>query len=276
MRVAGSTTVCILYLELVRNVGFNPIMTRFLVFLTLILTLSACASNRDSRQATEQNKVTDLPSNVKNGATSTISQTRSGIGEAAMSPLNDLNLRREPIPKMLAKVDSPYDLPRDLDCIQIGRLVGQLNGVLGPDWDTPEPDERLRTEKLADSAAAATLDALSSEASGIIPFRGIVRKLTGAEKHQKKYNRAFKIGAQRRAYLKGLGEAKNCPYPARPDFKAKAEDETIVYSRDAPNRVVRQAKPDHEPLILSAPNAPIVQSEDLQTIPPQYEYESQP
>ncbi len=276
MRVAGSTTVCILYLELVINVGFNPIMTRFLVILTLILSVAACASSRDSHQAPKLGKVTELPGNVKEGAASTVSQTRSGIGEAAMSPLNDLNLRRDAIPKMLTKIDSPYDLPRNLDCIQIGRLVGQLNGVLGPDWDTPEPDERLRTEKLADSAAEATLDALASEASGFIPFRGLVRKMTGAEKHQKKYNRAFKIGAQRRAYLKGLGEARNCPFPARPVFKAEPENERIVYSRDSPNRIVRQAKPDHAPLILSPPNAPTVESEDLQTIPPQYEYGSQP
>lgn len=193
-----------------------------------------------------------------------------------MSPLNDLNLRREPIPELLAKIDNPYDLPHNLDCIQIGRMVGALNGVLGPDWDTPEPDERLRTEKLADAAADATLDALASEASGLIPFRGIVRKVSGAEKHQKKYNRAYKIGAQRRAYLKGLGEAKNCPYPARPRFEVDPVNEKIVYSGDAPNRITRQAKPENEPLILSRPSAPTVQSEELETIPPQYEHESQP
>lgn len=251
-------------------------MTRFLILLITILGVTACASTRDSRQATDNDNISSLSGNVGDAAASTYSQTRSGLGDAALSPLDDLNLRRTAIPKRLANIDNPYDLPRNLDCIQIGRLVGELNGVLGPDWDTPIPDERLRTEKLADSAASATLGALASEASGIIPFRGLVRKMTGAASHEKKYNRAFKIGAQRRAYLKGLGEAKNCPFPARPDFSNEPIDDLIIYSLDSPNRIVRQAKPDHVPLILSPPSASTIESEDLQTIPPQSGSESQP
>jgi hypothetical protein len=50
-------------------------------------------------------------------------------------------------------------------------------------------------------------------ASGLIPFRSLVRRATGAYAYQKKYNQAYKLGAQRRAYLKGVGLARGCPPP---------------------------------------------------------------
>lgn len=209
-------------------------MKKILVPFLSIAVLAACASRpAPVDQRTEQDG--SRGSNVGGVAGEAYVQTRDGFTDAALSPLEDLNLRRDEIPPLLAGIESPYDLPTDLTCRDIERLLGQLDAVLGPDWDTPEPDARLRTEVLADSASEATLSAIASEARGIIPFRSLVRKATGAESHEKKYNQAYKIGAQRRAYLKGIGLAKGCPLPARPDFEARRKDDEIVFKGDSPH-----------------------------------------
>ena len=44
----------------------------------------------------------------------------------------------------------------------------------------------------------------SGAASDVIPFRGWIRKLSGAERHDKYVQAAITAGAVRRAYLKGL------------------------------------------------------------------------
>ncbi|HRX74467.1 MAG TPA: hypothetical protein P5341_10225 [Hyphomonas sp.] len=208
-------------------------MRRYLPILPALALLAACAS-QPKPDATEQPADSQgLVKNSEEAAGTAYSQTRDGLPDAAMSPLEDLNLKRDPIPPVLAAIKSPYDLPEDVSCTDITLMLADLDAALGPDWDTEDPDERLRTEKLADSASQAALDTVASEASSLIPFRSLVRRASGAYAYQKKYNLAYKIGAQRRAYLKGIGLAKDCPYPARPAPITATPDE-IVFKGDAP------------------------------------------
>ena len=261
-------------------------MIRTLFVCVLLTSAVACASKPASVQE-DSGADGSLATNVGDAAGTAYSQTREGFADAALSPLEDFNLRRDEIPAPLAGVESPYALPANLTCVDIEQLLKQLDSVLGPDWDTPVPDERLRTEKLADSASNATLNAIASEARGMIPFRSLVRKATGADSHEKRYNQAYKIGAQRRAYLKGMGLAKGCDLPARPDFAAKREESTLVQFRgDAPYTVPDgnyqsyeakqlQVITDPEPQTPSEQTSsmPIeseVESEALQSVPPEY------
>ncbi|MFN7164533.1 MAG: hypothetical protein ACK4P2_06900 [Hyphomonas sp.] len=208
-------------------------MKVFLFSAMALLALPGCASR--SSEAANGNQGS-LAGNAGAAAGSATSQTREGFADAALTPLEDFNLRRRPIPPLLAQMDSPYEVAVELDCGQIAAKIAELDEVLGRDWDAPEPDERLRTEILADEAADATLGVVRSGATGWIPFRGLIRKATGAESHEKKYNRAYRIGAQKRAYLKGYGLARQCDLPARPDFETlhAKEDDAIVYKQDMP------------------------------------------
>ncbi|MEZ5946283.1 MAG: hypothetical protein R3C13_09965 [Hyphomonas sp.] len=235
-------------------------MRLFIALLPAAALLVACASQPEPAPA-QQADSGGLTNNVGDAATSAYSQTRDGFTDAALSPLEDLNLKKEPIPSLLKDVKSPYDLPEDLTCLDIQRLLAQLDGVLGPDWDTPNPDERLRTEKLADAASESALSAVASEARGMIPFRSLVRKATGAETYEKKYNQAFKIGAQRRAYLKGMGLAKGCPVPARPN-PAPPEQDEIVFKGDSPTP---RPVPRSEPQISYGSTPYVIDNEAPQT-----------
>jgi hypothetical protein len=125
----------------------------------------------------------------------------------AMTPLQDLNLRRDEIPAVLLKAaEGPYANPGLNRCSQIRSEIADLDAVLGDDFDTSAPEERKMTPgKLALGLV-----------SGLMPYRGIIRHLTGASNHEYNFKQAISAGLMRRAYLKGLGEAKDCAYPARP------------------------------------------------------------
>ena len=208
-----------------RFLSFPLAMKVFFASALLFLAVSACASQDKPTPAKAEGT---LPEHVGEAAGSTVTQTRDGLADAALSPLEDLNLRRSEIPPLLAAMKNPYDVKPDLTCEEIAGMVGELDTVLGPDWDTASPDERLNTEKLADEAADAALGAVESGVTGWIPYRGLLREATGAAAHQRKYNQAYKIGAQRRTYLKGYGLAMQCEPPARPTPEPP-KDETIVY-----------------------------------------------
>jgi hypothetical protein len=58
--------------------------------------------------------------------------------------------------------------------------------------------------------------ALRSAAQNVIPYRGWVRKLTGAERYSREVAAAIAAGTVRRAYLKGIAQAGGCTAPAAP------------------------------------------------------------
>ena len=59
-------------------------------------------------------------------------------------------------------------------------------------------------------------DDMRSAAEGVIPFRGWVRKLSGAERYSRDVAAAIAAGTIRRAYLKGIAQAGGCTAPAAP------------------------------------------------------------
>ena len=126
--------------------------------------------------------------------------------DVVATPAGDLNLRKGKIPALLeAAVADPYNLAGLKTCPQISRAVGQLDIILGPDRDIPQDRaERLSVGRVAQSAVGS-----------FIPFRGIIREVSGANSHQRKVDDAVEAGMARRAFLKGYGQARGCAYPAR-------------------------------------------------------------
>lgn len=176
---------------------------------------------------------------MSEAAESAVRQTGDGLTDAALSPLEDLNLRRQDIPERLASLDTPYGPPQgaDLSCAVIADEVARLTAVLGEDDDLPSPDDEDdedRAKWAADKSSDAALGAVASEARGFIPFRGLVRDATGASAHARRVTRAYRLGGERRAYLKGYGQALGCHWPAAPLQDLGTSDERIEFRGDAP------------------------------------------
>lgn len=140
--------------------------------------------------------------------------------DAAMAPLEDLNLKQDAIPAVLTRaVDDPYNMEGLDRCEAIAAEIGKLDAALGPDLDeAPPPDERTRMQKIGSAAKAAGVSAVRGETEGALPFRGWVRRLTGAARHDKAVADAIRSGGVRRGYLKGVGMQKNCAPPAAPSW----------------------------------------------------------
>jgi len=138
---------------------------------------------------------------------------QSTVGMAASAPMHDMNLMRQKIPPvLLAAMADPYARPAPATCHNLSALVNELTVALGDDLDVVA-DEDDSTKAKRDRMAREGLHA-GSEA--LLPFAGFVRKLSGAEQHDKLVLDAITAGDVRRAYLKGLGEARGCPPPATP------------------------------------------------------------
>ena len=140
------------------------------------------------------------------------------VGGALAQPLRDVNLVRTKIPDVLLDaVDAPYARPRPLTCREITAEIDPLNEALGPDLDVPpsatNPSLLQRGSGVAGDAA---INAIRGAAESVIPMRGWVRRLSGAEQHDRLVATAITAGAVRRAYLKGLGLEARCKFPSIP------------------------------------------------------------
>lgn len=144
------------------------------------------------------------------------------LAGAATTPLHDLNLVRAKIPAaLLAAQKAPYAPPVDPGCGGLAIEIRQLDAALGDDLDAPlTAGQRNLLEQGKTLADDAAVGAVRHAAEDLIPYRSWVRKLTGAERHSRLVTRAIAAGIVRRAYLKGLGEAKGCQSPASPQRPA--------------------------------------------------------
>lgn len=138
---------------------------------------------------------------------------REGFKGVAEAPLRDINVLRTKIPEVLLQaLADPYERPPTTRCVELIAQLKTLNDALGADLDVPSVD----ADDLLDKGKNGALGLMAGAASDVIPFRGWVRKLTGAERHDHLVQAAIVAGAVRRGYLKGLGEAKGCNPPATP------------------------------------------------------------
>jgi hypothetical protein len=138
-------------------------------------------------------------------------ESRGPIASAAAQPLKDLSLVREaPLPVLEDALAAPYRAPDDNACAGIGAEIAALDAVLGLDFDAPDY-AASQTPKLSEELAVSAVNDLVG-----LPYRGVVRRVTGAHERDRKRQRAVLAGFVRRAYLKGIGSSLGCQPPASP------------------------------------------------------------
>lgn len=189
---------------------------------------------------------------------STSEANRDGITGAMQAPLRDVNIVRTKIPRILLEaMDDPYQRPAKADCKSLIALVRPLDVALGEDIDrTPPAENEDLMDRGRKAAGGAALGAVASAAQDMIPMRGWVRKLTGAERHDRLVQSAVASGAVRRAYLKGLGEARGCDPPATPQHKPPPEPPVVDPGMPPPRDPYGPRKPRFPIYKEEAPTVP--------------------
>ena len=184
-------------------------LARNISIMLLAVALSACSS-ASSSSSSLVDSVTDKPLQSGNGQANVASAT-DGAFNAAMGPLEDLGIRKRKIPPTLKEIaQNPYATPASLECDNLKDEMAQIDNILGPDMDQPKvalTSAEEYTETGGEMAQEAVTGLVAAQ-TNIIPLRSIVRRITGASKHEKEVNNAIQAGNLRRAYLRGLAEAK--------------------------------------------------------------------
>jgi hypothetical protein len=128
-------------------------------------------------------------------------------GEIATQPVRDIGVSKAEIPQVLVQAtDDPYSLQGLRTCRQLAAAVTELNGVLGPDFEPgPDPKEN-RGAKLAEAGGKTVVNSL-------IPFRSLVREISGAAPAQRSLNAAIDAGYARRGFLRGVHRRQGCRTP---------------------------------------------------------------
>jgi hypothetical protein len=156
------------------------------------LSLAASASAQDNGTQAD-------PSNNK------IAETGKKAGEIVTQPARDIGVAKKEIPPALEKAsEDPYDLKGLKSCKQLAHAVTELNEALGPDFVTgSEKKKDNRAGKLAEAGGQTIVNSF-------IPFRGLVREITGAAPAQRRLNAAIDAGYARRGFLRGVHHMRNC------------------------------------------------------------------
>ena len=135
-----------------------------------------------------------------------ITQRDPSAVDVIATPASDLNLKKGEIPAILVSAqNAPYDLTGLRGCRDLSAEVGRLDAVLGEDIDIAQaPSRRLSAGKVAQSVVGS-----------FIPFRGVIREISGANEQDRRLQLAIYSGSSRRSFLKGVGLQRGCPWPAR-------------------------------------------------------------
>lgn len=126
------------------------------------------------------------------------------IADIVSQPVKDIGVKRTEIPPVLAAAEvSPYALNDAANCSAMAQALADLDEVLGPDYMVERLPVENRNARIAEAGGRAVVNS-------IIPFRGIVREVTGAAAADRALASAVDAGIARRGFLRGLQTAQGC------------------------------------------------------------------
>lgn len=145
--------------------------------------------------------------------------TLKKAGSIATQPARDVGIDKDKIPQVLQKaVEDPYKRPASRTCKGLKASLDELNAVLGPDFTVGEKANENRTGKIAEAVGKTIVNSL-------IPFRGLVREISGAAPAERRLQAAVTAGVARRGYLRGMAADKGCKITSPPPTPQEKADE---------------------------------------------------
>lgn len=126
-------------------------------------------------------------------------------------PFRDVSWMRENPPAILiSAVANPYARGEPTGCVDVLSEIEALDAVLGPDLDRV-----LEEDSEPDSDGNALLSGAIGGLIGL-PYRGVIRRISGSGKREDGLRKAILAGMVRRGFLKGLALGAACDGPQPP------------------------------------------------------------
>lgn len=133
-----------------------------------------------------------------------IQSVGKSAGRIASQPVRDVGVARTDIPPVLqAAAADPYSLKGIKSCRDVSNAFHALTDVIGPDYKVGATRKENRVGKLAEAGGKTVVNS-------VIPFRGLVREVTGAAPAQRRLERAVTAGYARRGFLRGVHQTRKC------------------------------------------------------------------
>ncbi len=165
---------------------------------TAILSAPALAQvKKESPSAESASRTAEKPEPARLG------EARKKAMDIGSQPARDVGMAKREIPAILRKAyDAPYGL-NDLDgCAALEAEIASLNEALGPDFDADDTPKE-GGGKLAEAGGKMLVNSL-------VPFRGLVREITGAASADRYLNNVVDAGLARRGFLRGVHLKQGC------------------------------------------------------------------
>ena len=187
----------------------NPFRRRHGLALALFASTAAFAAQQQPQtttttQTTETKVETPTQTTTTTTTKEKVVETGKRAGEIATQPVRDVGVQKIDIPLPIQQAAAaPYSLKGLKGCAQLNRAIFELNDVLGPDYDGAVMVHENKAGKLAEAGGKTIVNT-------IIPFRGLVREISGAAPAERRLNAAIRAGFARRGFLRGVATARRC------------------------------------------------------------------
>ncbi len=174
--------------------------------LTLIAALALAGAAVAQSGGTPTATATDAPDKTTTRSTTheRLEKTGRTAETIASQPAVDVGVKKTVVPPVLeSAIAAPYGTDGTANCTQIRAGLADLNAVLGPDFGSGSEVNQDRASRIAEAGGQTIVNS-------ILPFRGLVREVSGAAPAQRHLNAAQDAGYARRGYLRGVAQAKRC------------------------------------------------------------------
>jgi len=156
---------------------------------------------------TTQTKV-ETPNQTTTTTTTTTQRkaddTGRRAGEIATQPVRDVGAQKIRIPPAVQQAAAaPYSLTGLRTCAQLRQAIFDLSDALGPDYAGGVTVHENKAGKLAEAGGKTIVNAF-------IPFRGLVREISGAAPAERRLNAYIRAAFARRGFLRGVATARKC------------------------------------------------------------------
>ncbi len=127
-----------------------------------------------------------------------------GARSIVTQPAQDLGVVATKIPAVVTDAAArPYSTRGLGSCRALAASVRDLDVALGPDFDAPPLPPDNRATRIVEAGGRAIVNS-------VVPFRSVVRELTGAATAKREAELALDAALARRGFLRGLQAARGC------------------------------------------------------------------